>query len=126
MLSEADMGTNPNTHRATKSQEHRVHDGRRASAHCLSTLQPWLRTARARSTAGRLGISKMTKTARPAKNGSRLRTLARPLQAPKDSSNRADSVLLHLPHHRTTCGQCCHVSGNSRPHLAAKNALNQA
>eukprot|EP00962_Isochrysis_galbana_P018841 scaffold5460_cov97-Isochrysis_galbana.AAC.3 len=29
--------------------------------------------------------------------------------APKDPANRAEPVLLHLPHHRTTCGQCCHA-----------------
>eukprot|EP00962_Isochrysis_galbana_P045481 scaffold17899_cov112-Isochrysis_galbana.AAC.3 len=43
----------------------------------------------------------MTKTARPAENGSG------PLRARKDPANRAESVLLHLQHHRTTCcGQC--------------------
>eukprot|EP00962_Isochrysis_galbana_P039612 scaffold14233_cov148-Isochrysis_galbana.AAC.4 len=49
-----------------------------------------------------------------------------PCEPLKDPANRAEPVLLHLPHHRTTCGQCWHVSGNRRRNLAAKSALTQA
>eukprot|EP00962_Isochrysis_galbana_P044935 scaffold17553_cov112-Isochrysis_galbana.AAC.3 len=100
MPSEADMGTNPNTHRATKSQGHRVHDGRRASAHCLSTLQPSMarHCARAldRREAGNLKNDQNCSSRRK-----RLRTLANTPKATLQTAYCAESVLLHIPHHRT-------------------------
>jgi hypothetical protein len=121
MAFEQDIGTNTSPHRPTRSRRHRAHDGRRASAHYLSTLHPWSGTARARTAAVRLAITKSPS------ESALVPLLQKPLclNAPRGlprTGNRALLVLPHPPCQQGTARGCCHAQGVPRPRPAATNA----
>jgi hypothetical protein len=103
---------------ASRGEKRPAHDGRRASAHYQSTLHPWSGTARARTAAVRLAITKSPS------ESALVPLLQKPLclNAPRGlprTGNRALLVLPHPPCQQGTARLCCHAQGVPRPHPAA-------
>jgi len=97
MLSEVDMGTNPNISQHTQGDKitgtsafTMVDAAPQHTAHCLSTLHTAAMAPHCARELDRTKAGNFKNDQNCSSRRKRLRTLARPLRAPKDPANRAE------------------------------------